>query len=184
MATVNKMHDYAVSLRKIEEDGNVIFEARVRELPDLREYGDTPGEAYDLLVDAIETTAQIFAEKGKEMPRAIEEVTEFSGRVTLRLGKSLHKRIAEIADRDQISLNQCLVNATVHFIGFSDGSSWRTVQNRRLHFQAPLKGSAPVHNNFTIGVPRASPYALIPSAMQTPVHEDVMTYDQKYLCRN
>ena len=82
---------YNITVRKGSFDGEVCFEARVRELPDLREYGDTHGEAYERALDAIETTAKIFAEKGRKMPAPEVPEDEFSGRVTLRLPKTLHR---------------------------------------------------------------------------------------------
>lgn len=113
---MKKIVEYAISLREIEEDGEVMFEASVRELPDLREYGETAAEAHALMVDAITTTADVFAEKGKKMPVAIDDLSDFSGRVTLRLGPTLHGRTARRADREGVSLNQYLVNAAVHYL--------------------------------------------------------------------
>ena len=58
-------HTYNISVRRGEFEGETLFEARVRELPDLVEYGETYAEAYDLAIDAIETTAEMFAELGR-----------------------------------------------------------------------------------------------------------------------
>ena len=58
----------------------------------------------------------------------------YSGRVTLRLPKSLHRALAESAEEEGGSLNQHLVNILVYFSGFaagampmSEASEWRTV---------------------------------------------------------
>jgi predicted RNase H-like HicB family nuclease len=61
-------HDYNIRIRRGEIEGETLFEARVKELPDLIEYGETFDDAYDLALDAIETTARIFAEKRRLMP--------------------------------------------------------------------------------------------------------------------
>jgi predicted RNase H-like HicB family nuclease len=61
---------YSVSVRRGRFDGEMLFEARVKELPDLVEYARTPAEAYDLAVDAIETAAAAFADQGRAFPRA------------------------------------------------------------------------------------------------------------------
>ncbi len=58
-------HAYTITVRQGEYEGEPCFEARVRELPDLAEYGDTAEEAYALAIDAIETTAAALAEKRK-----------------------------------------------------------------------------------------------------------------------
>ena len=52
----------------------------------------------------------IFAEKGWTFPKAQVPVEKYSGRVTLRLSSSMHRRLAEEAEDDGVSLNQHLVN--------------------------------------------------------------------------
>jgi len=49
-------------------DGEVLFEARVKELPDASDYGESFEEAYDLAIDTIETTAAAYAEQGRAFP--------------------------------------------------------------------------------------------------------------------
>jgi len=126
-------HAYNVTIRRAEFDGEVCYEARVRELPDLVDYADTADEAYALAVDSIETTAEALAEKGRAMSGPHQPSEEFSGRVTLRLPRSLHRALAEAADIEGVSLNQHLVNVISYFSGFAAGrvaampSAWRTV---------------------------------------------------------
>lgn len=116
-------HDYNISIRRTEYDGEPCFEARIKELPDAVEYGDTFEEAYELAIDTIETTAQIFSEKGKRMPSPAEIIDEYSGRVTLRLNKKLHRKYAEYAEEEGVSLNQQIVNVLTYHSGFLDGAS-------------------------------------------------------------
>lgn len=54
---------YNITIRHADCEGEALFEARVKELPDLIEYGESATEAYDLAVDAIDTALAIFAEK-------------------------------------------------------------------------------------------------------------------------
>lgn len=115
-------HAYHITVRRSEFEGEVCFEARVKELPDLAEYGDTFKEAYALAIDTIETTAEVFAEKGKLMPVPQEVADDYSGRVTLRLPKSLHCALAESAEDERVSLNQHLVNVLAYFSGFAAGA--------------------------------------------------------------
>jgi predicted HicB family RNase H-like nuclease len=112
-------HAYNITVRRGDFEGEMCFEARVKELPDLAEYGDTFEEAYQLAIDAIETTAEIFAEKGKSMPVPQDVVDEYSGRVTLRLPKTLHRALAVAAEDEGVSLNQHLVNTLSYFSGFA-----------------------------------------------------------------
>lgn len=111
-------HAYGIEVRRRSIDGEEVFEARVRELPDLAEYAGTADEAYALAVDAIATTARVFSERGKPMPAPLQPADEWSGRVTLRVPKSLHRALSEAADLEGCSLNQHIVNVLVYFTGF------------------------------------------------------------------
>lgn len=110
---------YSISIRKGYFDGEECFEARVRELPDLVEYADSVEEAYELAVDGIEATAAAFAERGRAMPKPSEVEEDFSGRVTLRVPRSLHRSLAMKADDEGVSLNQLMVAVLSMFRGFS-----------------------------------------------------------------
>ena len=126
-------HAYNITIRRDTFEGEVLFEARVKELPDLAEYGESYKEAYSLAVDTIETAAEAFAEKGRRFPTPMAPADDFSGRVTLRLSRTLHRALAETADSEGVSLNQQLVNVLSYFSGFAAGSqmeslsTWRTV---------------------------------------------------------
>ena len=112
-------YNYNVVVRRVVVDAEAIFEARVKEFPDLTEYADTPQEAYELAIDAINTVVAVFAEKGRRLPEATEAPVDFSGRVTLRLPKALHRALADAAEADDVSLNQHLVNVLSYFTGFA-----------------------------------------------------------------
>lgn len=114
-------HVYNITVRRGTFDGEVCYEARIKEFPDLIEYADSAEEAYELAIDALETTAEIFAEKGRPMPVPQEPTDDYSGRVTLRLPKSLHRALAEVAAQEEVSLNQHLVNILSYYSGFAAG---------------------------------------------------------------
>lgn len=114
-------HAYNISVRRGRFDGEVLYEARVKELPDLLEYGETFADAYDLAVDSIATAAAAYADQGRAFPDAQLPVDDFSGRVTLRIPQSLHRALAETAQAEGVSLNQHLVNVLSYFSGFAAG---------------------------------------------------------------
>ena len=114
---------YSITVRRSDFEGEVCFEARVKEFPDLAEYGETFEEVYALAIDAIETTAEIFSEKGKSLPDPMTVMNVYSGRVTLRLPKGLHRALAIRADSECVSLNQYLVSALSYFSGHDAVSS-------------------------------------------------------------
>jgi predicted HicB family RNase H-like nuclease len=108
---MNRPEEYGISVRLVQEDGADIYEARVLELPDVRTYGSRYSDAYNSAVEVIRTTQQIFAEKGKAFPDVELPEDEFSGRITLRMSKSLHRSIHSKAQLDNVSLNQWIVEA-------------------------------------------------------------------------
>jgi predicted HicB family RNase H-like nuclease len=109
--------NYSVTVRKGEFEGEECFEARVREFPDLTEYADSFEEAYALAVDAIETTIILFKEKNKSLPVPMEVADDFSGRVTLRMPKSMHRAYSQWAEDEEVSLNHLIVNCLSHALG-------------------------------------------------------------------
>ena len=119
-ATVNP-YAYNITVREIDFDGTPHFEARVKELPDVREYGASYGEAYELAIDTVETAAAMFEEDGRSFPQPAVVQEDYSGRVTLRLSKSLHRALASSAVDEGVSLNQHLVNVLTYGHGFRTG---------------------------------------------------------------
>lgn len=112
-------HTYNISIRRGNFEGDVLFEARVKELPDLHAYGDTYAEAYDLAVDAIETAAEAYADQGRVFPSAVIPADDYSGRVTLRLPRTLHRALAETAEDERVSLNHHLVSILNYYSGYA-----------------------------------------------------------------
>jgi predicted HicB family RNase H-like nuclease len=122
--TIKNMFDaslYNISVRKGHFDGEVFYQAKVKELPDVAEYADSHEEAYLLAIDTIETTAEAFTEQGRVMPLPMTENDEYSGRVTLRMPKSTHAAMAHWAQDEDISLNQLMVNCLSFSLGHQFG---------------------------------------------------------------
>ena len=108
---MTKASEYGISVRLVVRDGAELYEARVSELQDVLAFGDTYAEAYDSAIEAITGIQEMFAEQGKSLPPPIQENFDFSGRVTLRMSKSLHQCVHAMAARDGVSLNQWIVEA-------------------------------------------------------------------------
>ncbi len=143
---MNDARNYSISIRFGSFDGEDCFEARVRELPDVVEYADSYTDAYELALDTIATTAKMYSEKGLSMPPAQEPLEDYSGRVTLRLPKSLHRGLALKAEAEDISLNQLLVSVLSAFRGFDSamtevGKGWADVTSDKKG----AKVSAPIN---------------------------------------
>jgi len=116
-------HQYTITIRQAEFDGETLYEAKVKELPDIAEYSESHEDAYALALDAIATTAEAFAEQGRDMPKPFTPEEDYSGRVTLRLPKTLHRRLAEKADEEAVSLNQYMVSVLAQHGGLLTGNT-------------------------------------------------------------
>jgi predicted HicB family RNase H-like nuclease len=100
---------YAITVRKTLIEGEELWRATVRELPDLAEYAETRDEAIELALDAIEGLRNAAQEEGRVFPEPLEDEQEYSGRVTLRMPKSLHRAVALNALADDMSVNSYIV---------------------------------------------------------------------------
>jgi len=106
-------HRYTITIKLVTLDEGEHFEAVVAELPDLVEYGENYDQAYSLAVDSITTLREAALEQGRVFPEPMpsQALEEFSGRVTLRMSKSLHASVSKLADREGVSLNSWIVEA-------------------------------------------------------------------------
>lgn len=137
---------YNISVRQIEVDGQELFEARVRELPDVVDFGETWQEAYELAVDTIKTTAECMAEQGRRMPEPAVVENDYSGRVTLRVPKALHRRLADQAETENISLNQYLVSLLAYHAGTryaGEKDNYRALGKKPVQKRSPQHGQRP-----------------------------------------
>ena len=114
---------YNINLRRVSIDGEVLYEARVREFPDATEYAESAQEAYELALDTIEASLEVLQEQGRPFPEPASVVEDYSGRVTLRVPKSLHRRLALTAEDEEISLNQYLVSLLAFHTGTAFSNS-------------------------------------------------------------
>ncbi|MCD6521292.1 type II toxin-antitoxin system HicB family antitoxin [Candidatus Calescamantes bacterium] len=96
---------YTVKIMEEETGG---FHVEIEELPGCMSYGDTLEEAYKNIKDAQKLWIKTALENGKEIPLPrIKE--EYSGRILIRIPKSLHKKLVKEARKEGISLNQYIL---------------------------------------------------------------------------
>jgi len=86
------------------------YTALIREFPGCIAEGDKPAAAYANLEGVAESWIEAVLELGQEVPTPASDAT-YSGRVLLRLPRSIHRKAAEAAERDGTSLNQYIVVA-------------------------------------------------------------------------
>lgn len=105
---------YRMVLQGDTEEG---YLALVPELPGCLTAGETPEEALELLRDAMAAWFTAAIESGRPIPEPAPPTTadvapeggRYSGRLLLRMPKSLHRELADQAEREGVSLNQLVV---------------------------------------------------------------------------
>jgi antitoxin HicB len=86
------------------------------EFPGCIATGDTPAETFSALEDVACSWLEAALEHNQPIPEPVEN-TAFSGRLVLRLPKSLHKKAALYAERDGVSLNQFIIMSVAEHVG-------------------------------------------------------------------
>jgi predicted HicB family RNase H-like nuclease len=107
---------YAITVRKVRIEGEDLWRATVRELPDVAEFADTREIAISLATDAIESLMEDAKVEGRPFPEPIEDDDEYSGRVTVRLPKSVHRAVALQADEEGISINSYIIASLTYSV--------------------------------------------------------------------
>lgn len=96
---------YPVTLYPASEGGYV---AQIKDLPGCLTQGETLDETMDNINEARELWIETAYEAGDEIPLPSTDDT-YSGKLLLRMPKSLHRLLAQKADRENVSLNQYIV---------------------------------------------------------------------------
>jgi predicted RNase H-like HicB family nuclease len=86
------------------DDADECFIATCPEFPLLSAHGDTREEATSEFQTVLEMAIESFEENNLELPKPRTAVSH-SGQFRLRISKSLHKGLAEIAEKEGVSLN-------------------------------------------------------------------------------
>ncbi len=90
-----------------DKDGG--YTAEIKELPGCLTQGETREEAMENIEDARILWITTAYEHGDDIPLPSTEV-QFSGKVLLRMPRSLHRKLAEGSEREGVSLNQYIVS--------------------------------------------------------------------------
>jgi predicted RNase H-like HicB family nuclease len=92
------------------------YSAEILEFPGCFAEGETADETIKALERAAESWIQAALDQGQEIPPPFAN-QGYSGKIALRLPKSIHRKAVQFAERDGTSLNQFLVSAIAEKIG-------------------------------------------------------------------
>ncbi|MCK4761427.1 MAG: type II toxin-antitoxin system HicB family antitoxin [Candidatus Aminicenantes bacterium] len=93
----------------IQKDPHGGFFAKVEELEGCMTQGEIYDETSRNIVEAMELWLESSLEMGIDIPEP-DVVSRYSGKFILRLPKSLHRKLAEKAKKENVSLNQYAVH--------------------------------------------------------------------------
>jgi antitoxin HicB len=110
MKTIEEYLQLPYTYQIIKEKDESFF-ISVKELEGCMSSGDTLDEAFRMVHEAMGLWIKVCLEQGLRIPvpEALEEFG-YSGKFVLRVGKSLHKELAEAADKEGLSLNTFVSN--------------------------------------------------------------------------
>lgn len=92
---------------------------QVKELPGCMSHGDTPDEAVAMIREAMELWLEGALEDGLAIPEPAPFLPDYSGKFVARVPRSLHRKLAEQAERDDVSLNAFVTAALAEAVGYS-----------------------------------------------------------------
>lgn len=111
---------YTRELIKEPEGGWFI---RIKELPGCMSQGDTVEEAMIMIEDSMCGWLDVSLEDGDEIPEPkLDE--DYSGKFVVRLPRSLHRQLAETAEREGVSLNQFINVALAQSVGHASALAY------------------------------------------------------------
>ena len=101
---------YSVVINEFYDDGDHIFSAEIKEMPGLIVYGDSLEEVYEEIELAKEDWIDANIEWGREIAEPIpDSLEDYSGRLTLRLPRTLHRTLKNQSLIEGVSLNQTVI---------------------------------------------------------------------------
>ena len=112
---------YPITLYPAGEGGYV---AEIRDLPGCLTQGETAAETLELIEDAKRGWLEVALEDGSIIPEPATH--SYSGRFVVRLPKSLHRQLAEAAEREDVSLNQYVLFLLAGRLASSTATAGRT----------------------------------------------------------
>ncbi|MBM2825516.1 MAG: hypothetical protein HW402_1180 [Dehalococcoidales bacterium] len=110
---------YSILLHQVEDEGKKYWIAEVPELPGCKSHGSTVEEAVESVEEAKKDWIEDSLEKGEDVPVPVERES-YSGRILVRMSRSLHRALSLMAESEKLSLNQLIVTILAKEVGRLD----------------------------------------------------------------
>ncbi|MFW8567037.1 toxin-antitoxin system HicB family antitoxin [Orrella sp. 11846] len=103
---------YTIEIKRIDSPDGLLYEAKAKEVPGVAGYAECAADAFEEAREALVMLYEIAKEQGREFPAPLPSIdSNFNGRVTLRMSKSLHHQATLVAENEGVSLNSIIVEA-------------------------------------------------------------------------
>ena len=115
-----KIREFAPIISRERNDGKEYYRALFREFPDMiGGIGDTVSEAIEEAYCMLETEISFLEEEGMNVPSpaVVDLEAAPSGRITLRMSKTMHKMVLVVAEEEGVSINSLLNEAVSLYLG-------------------------------------------------------------------
>jgi antitoxin HicB len=146
---VTTQHRYPKQVFWSDDDGGFI--AVAPDLPGSSAFGESEAQALAELDQAIEAWIEAARAAGNPVPRPSEPARQHSGKLLLRMPRSLHRDLANQAEREAVSLNSLIV-----FVLSQRSSAFANVSSTTtsgLAVNAALPAVSEIWPTFTVGTP-------------------------------
>jgi len=107
---------YSILLHEVEDDGKRYWMAEVPELPGCKSHGSTVEEAVKSVEEAKKDWILDSLKEGEEVPVPVER-DRYSGKILVRMSRSLHRSLSLLAEAEKLSLNQLIVTMLAKDVG-------------------------------------------------------------------
>ena len=105
---------YPVSIEEAPEGGYFI---QIKDLPGCYSQGETVEEALEMIEEARRLWLESMYEDGSEISLPGSTEKQYSGKFNVRIPKSLHRKLNEMAEQEGVSLNHYLVSTLSRAVG-------------------------------------------------------------------
>ena len=131
---------YTIEVIRDDDDENPGWVARVVELTGCITQGDTFVELGEMIEDAMRLWIETALEDGLEIPEP-RPAENYSGKFIVRVPRSLHRQLAEIAEREGVSLNMFVSTALGKAVGQASSEKIKAKEDPhfRLTAQSPKR---------------------------------------------
>jgi len=113
---MDALHNYQMTVLWSEEDEAYV--ALVPAFPGLSALAATPNAALAELQPVLEAALDIYREDGRDLPPR-DALPTYSGKFLVRVPKTLHARLARVADAEGVSLNAYINTVLAQAVGGS-----------------------------------------------------------------